>query len=139
MDEQRKRQAEEITDLRDHQGLTYRAIGEKLHITPGKVSYLYYELQAQRRVARYWELRKEQNQIPVFLPLTLGECLVLQKVLSFYEERMLRENSRHPRSATGLNDDPDFVKAKKLLHRISELDRATRREAEEEYKNRLQN
>lgn len=124
MDEQRRKQAEAIADLRDQQGLTYKAISEKLQISPGKVSYLYQELQRRRRIKRYRELRESQNQISVLLPLTLGEGLVLQKVLSLFS----RESSRYVRSRTQLCSDPDFVIAEKLYQRLSALDQKAREE-----------
>lgn len=126
MDEQRKKQAEEIAKLREEQGMTFRAISEKLRLSPGKVSYLYQELQKQRRIDRYWQLRERQNQISVSLPLTLGEGLVLQKILSSYELRTLRENSRYFSKGFQSSDDPDLAVAKGLLSRLSAIDQKTR-------------
>ena len=58
MDEQRKKQAEEIAELRELHGMTFKAIAERYQISPGKVSYLYHDLQRLRRLARYRELRE---------------------------------------------------------------------------------
>lgn len=130
MEDQQKKMAEEIAILREQQGLTFRAIGETLRLPPGKVSYLYHELQRQRRILRYRELREQQNQIAVSLSLTLGEGLVLQKVLSFYQNRMFRENSRYLGCGAQFPDDPDFAVAEELLRRISELDYETRQKTQ---------
>ena len=41
MDEQTMKRAEEIAQLREESGMTFKAIGEKLGLSPSKTSNLY--------------------------------------------------------------------------------------------------
>ncbi|MCI9403200.1 MAG: hypothetical protein HFF04_05970 [Oscillospiraceae bacterium] len=128
MDEQRKKQAEEIAELRELHGMTFKAIAERYQISPGKVSYLYHDLQRLRRLARYRELREAQNQITVSFSLTLGEAVILQRLLLFYQKRVFAESARRG----DLADDPDYNTSEALLRRLFRLEHETREKARQE-------
>ena len=49
MDAQTIKMSEEITKLREQQGLTFKAIGERYQISPEKASYLYQSFLRRRR------------------------------------------------------------------------------------------
>ncbi len=49
MDEQRIQWSEEIARLREGEGMTFKAIGERYQISPEKASYLYQSFLRRRR------------------------------------------------------------------------------------------
>ncbi len=132
MDEQSIKLAAEIAGLREQQGMTFKAIGEMYHISPGKASYLYQDHLRRRRIARYREIHEEQNQINVSVPMTLGEIAVLCRILSLYQIWVLRENSRRAKEENPLFKEPDYVTAEYLNRRLSELERKKRRKTRED-------
>lgn len=130
MDEQTIKRAEEIAALREEQGMTFKAIGELYQISPGKASYLYQDFLRRRRLARVHELYEEQNQIEVSIKMTLGEVVVLQRVLTFYQTWALRKNSRRAREENPLFKEPDYVTAKYLNSRLAKLEKEKRKAAQ---------
>ncbi len=58
MEEKTIKMAEEIADLRERQGLTFKAIAELYQISSGRASYLYQDCLRRRRLARYNEIIK---------------------------------------------------------------------------------
>lgn len=127
MDEQTIKRAEEIAALREEQGMTFKAIGELYQISPGKASYLYQDFLRRRRLARVHELYEEQNQIEVSIKMTLGEVVVLQRVLTFYQTWALRENSRCAREENPVFKEPDYVTAGYLNNRLAKLEKEKRK------------
>ena len=94
MSEQRIKLAEEIAKLREQQGLTFKAIGEKYQISPGKASYLYQDFLRRRRLARVREMYEQENRLTVSVKITLGEIVVLRRILAFYQTWVHRESLR---------------------------------------------
>ena len=131
VDEQRMKRAEEIAVLREQQGMTFKAIGERYQISQGKAAYLYQIFLRRRRLERFHELYEEQNQMTVSIKMTLGELVVLQRVLSFYQMWVLRENSRRTHEENPLFKEPDYVTAEYLNNRFAKLEREKRRESRE--------
>lgn len=132
MDKQMEKWAEEIAGLREQQKMTFKAIGEMYHISPGKVSYLYQDYLRRRRVARYREIHERQNQMSVSVSMTLGETVVLQRILTLYQIWALRESSRWDKKGNPLFQEPDCVTAEYLNRRLSELERKKRKGAQED-------
>lgn len=62
-------QEQTIVKLREEQKLSFRAIGERLELSPGKTSYAYHRAARKLRRNRFHELREEQNRIIVSFPL----------------------------------------------------------------------
>lgn len=128
MKKQDEKRAEEIAELRELQGMTFKAIAERYQISPGKASYLYHDLQRRRRVQRHRELYEAQNQITVSFSLTLGEAVILQRLLLFYQKRVFAESARRG----DLADDPDYNTSEALLRRLFRLEHETREKARQE-------
>lgn len=126
MDEQTAKWGKEIADLREQQGMTFKAIGEMYQISPGRASYLYQKFLRQRRIARFHELYEQQNQMTVSIKMTLGELVVLQRILSFYQTWVLRGNSRRFREENPLFQEPDYVTAEYLNSRFAKLEKEKR-------------
>lgn len=131
MDEQRIQWSEEIARLRELEGMTFKAIGERYQISPEKVSYLYQSFLRRRRLAHYCEMHEKQNQMTVSVRMTLGEIAVLQRILSLYEAWALRENSRRTGKGNPLFKEPDCITAKYLGGRLAKLEEEKRRKAGE--------
>lgn len=127
MDKNMRKIAEEIAALREEQGMTFKAIGELYQISPGKAFYLYQDFLRRRRLARVYELYEEQNQIEVSIRMTLGEVVVLQRVLTFYQTWALRENSRRAREENPVFKEPDYVTAEYLNNRLAKLEKEKRK------------
>ena len=131
MDEQTIKMSEEIADLRERQEMTFKEIGELYQITPGRASYLYQDCLRRRRLARYHEMHERQNQMAVTVKLTLGELIVLRRILSYYQGWKFRETSRRTRVENPLFEEPDCVTAKYLVERFLLLEKEKRRKARE--------
>ena len=131
MDEQTMKRAGEIAQLREESGMTFKAIGEKLGLSPSKTSYLYQALLRDRRAARYRELYAAQNQIDISLPLTLGEGVILRRIPFFYQNRVLREDSRRSSFSYLLRNDPDYATAENIQKRLFHIEHEIRRKNQE--------
>lgn len=131
MSEQRIKLAEEIAKLREQQGMTFKAIGEMYQISPGKVSYLYQDFLRRRRLARVREMYQQENrQLTVSVKMTLGEIVVLRRILAFYQTWVHRESLRR-RGENPLFQEPDCVTAEYLSSRFGKLEKEKRRRAQE--------
>ena len=129
MDKQTEKWAEEIAELREQQGMTFKAIGERYQISPGRASYLYQNFLRRRRIARFQEQHEEQNRISVSFALTLGEVVILQRILFFYQNRIFCKNGRRLGKEDSVFHDPDYIAAGDLSRRLFGLERETRLEA----------
>ena len=129
MNEQNIKLAAEIAELRERESMTFKAIGERYQLTPGKASYLYQDHLRRRRIARYREIHEEQNQINVSVSMTLGEIAVLRRILSLYQIWALRENSRRAKEENPLFEEPDYVTAEYLNRRFAGLEKEKRQKA----------
>ena len=130
MDAQTIKMSEEITKLREQQGLTFKAIGEKYQISPGKASYLYQDFLRRRRLARVREMYEQENRLTVSVKITLGEIVVLRRILAFYQTWVHRESLRR-RGENPLFQEPDCVTAEYLSSRFGKLEKEKRRRAQE--------
>lgn len=119
MDETTNRE-EEIADLRERQGLTYKAIGERYHISPSRAAQIYRRLQRRRQEQRRRELYQKENQKTVSFSLTLGEVVVLNKILLDFRVKKVCGGRRGPM------EDVDYLVAARLSSRLSKLEHDTR-------------
>lgn len=126
MDEETAKRAEEIAELREQQKMTFKAIGEKYQIPAEKASRLYQDFLRYRRIARYWELHEKQNQMTVMVKMTLGELVVLQRILNLYQAWVFRESSHRTRKENPLFQEPDSIMAEHLIRRFSKMEREKR-------------
>ena len=131
MEEKTIKMAEEIADLRERQGLTFKAIAELYQISSGRASYLYQDCLRRRRLARYNEMHKRQNQMIVTVKMTLGEIVVLRRILSYYENWQFRENNRYTKGKNPLFQEPDCVIEKYLEERFLLFEKEKRRKDRE--------
>ncbi len=130
MDAQTIKMSEEITKLREQQGLTFKAIGEMYQISPGKASYLYQDFLRRRRLARVREMYEQENRLTVSVKITLGEIVALRRILAFYQTWVRRESLRR-RGDSPLFQEPDCVTAEYLSSRFAELEKKKRRRVQE--------
>ena len=130
MDAQTIKMSEEITKLREQQGLTFKAIGEMYQISPGKASYLYQDFLRRRRLARVREMYEQENRLTVSVKITLGEIVVLRRILAFYQTWVHRESLRR-QGENPLFQEPDCVTAEYLSSRFGKLEKEKRRRAQE--------
>lgn len=130
MDEQTMKLVAEIADLRERRGMTFKAIGELYQISPGRASCLYQDHLRRQRLAHYYEMHEKQNQMPVCVKLTLGELLVLRRILSYYQDWKFREDSRRARTENPLFEEPDCITAKYLGEQFIRLEKEKRLEAQ---------
>ena len=129
MDEQAIKLSEEIARLREQEGMTFKAMGERFQISPGRASYLYQQFLRRRRLAHYHEMHEKQNQMTVCVKMTLGEIAVLRRILSLYQDWTRRENSRRADRGNPLFKEPDCMTAEYLEQRFSRLEQEKRRAA----------
>lgn len=121
-----KEKEEEITDLREQQGLTFKAIGERYHISPDKASRIYHRVQYNRREQRRQELRREENQQVVAFELTLGEAVILQRILYAFGTWKLRDGNYRIGKKHGAVQDADYIVSRELGRRLIALEKDTR-------------
>lgn len=111
---------EEIQRLREVEGLTYREIAERYGINPSRVSQIYHSILRKRREQQQKEFYESQNRKTVSFELTLGEIVVLQRILVCY---MLGESGKiwHTRTNSDqeeLENSIDYMTAESLSHRL---------------------
>lgn len=118
---------EEIADLREQKALTFKAIAELYHISPSRASQIYGKVQRKRREERRRELYQEQNQKPVSVSMTLGELVVLRRILlAFYSWKLNSESHTIGR----WNDflwDTDYTTAETLYVRFGGIEQEARK------------
>lgn len=117
---------EELTDLREQQGLTFKALGERYHISPAKASQIYHKVQFNRQVQRRREMRRQENQQVVAFELTLGEAVVLQRILYAFGTWKLRDGNYRIGKKYGALQDVDYITSGELRRRLMDLEGDTR-------------
>ena len=115
-----------IVTLREEQKLSFRAIGERLELTPNKTSYAYHRAARKLRINRYHQLREEQNLIMVSLSLSVGEVVILRRVLSLFREWKRKDCRGNYSELQKIWNDPEYLVAGDLETRLSGLERAAR-------------
>lgn len=119
-------QEQTIVKLREEQKLSFRAIGERLELSSGKISYAYHRAKRKLRLNRFHELREEQNRIIVSFPLMVGEVVVLRHILSLFREWKRKDCRNDPSELQEVWNDPEYLAAEDLEKRLSALERAAR-------------
>lgn len=123
----------EIARLREGEGLSYRAIGERYGITPGRASQLYHSLVRKRQERQWKEFNEAQNQKNVSIDFTLGEIVVLQRILHCYmlEERgKIRHTLNNPDMEL-LESGVDYITAERLSSRLCAAENQNRERFQE--------
>lgn len=116
-------QEQTIVTLREEQKLSFRAIGERLELTPNKTSYAYHRAARKLRINRFHELREEQNQIMVSLSLSVGEAVILQRILSLFRAWKMDDCRNNDPELQEIWNDPEYLVAEDLEKRLSALER----------------
>lgn len=119
-------QEQTIVTLREEQKLSFRAIGERLELSANKTSYAYYRAARKLRLNRYHELREEQNRIMVSLSLSVGEAVILQRILSLFQEWKRKDCRSNYSELQRVWSDPEYLVAEDLEKRLSGLERTAR-------------
>lgn len=120
-------QEKAVVKLREREKLSFRAIGERYGISPSKASTIYYRAQRELKIRQYRELWREQNQKEVSFPLTLGEAVVLKRILVLFQDWKLNDCQKTERGYRELCQDPEHLTAKALEQRLILLEQKTRK------------
>lgn len=124
MDEQIITREEEIVDLREREKMSFRAIGERCQLSAQQVSVIYHKAQRKRRLERAHMMWEEQNQKIASLELSIGEAVILQRILLLFQCWKLKECRKG--EGKEIFEDPDYVVAEKLLSRARKLEKSAR-------------
>lgn len=111
----------EIFRLRDSEGLSYGAISERLGITKRRASQLYHDVLRHQRKVRREEFYKKENAKIITFVLTLGEVVVLQRILddyAFNKQNKLRHTICNPDLDALRTECIDYISAEKLSRRL---------------------
>lgn len=119
-------QEQAIVTLREEQKLSFRAIGERLELSPSKTSYVYHQATRKLRHNRFHELREEQNQILVSFSLTVGEAVTLQRILFLFWKWKMKDCWANDTEFQELKNDPEYLAAEDMKKRLAALERAAR-------------
>lgn len=125
-------QEQAIVTLREEQKLSFRAIGERLELSPSKTSYTYYQATRKLRLNRFHELHDKQNQIIVSFSLTVGEAVTLQRILSLFGTGKMKDCWANNAEFQELKNDPEYLAAEDMKKRLAALERAARTGGEKE-------
>ncbi|MBO5034404.1 MAG: hypothetical protein J6C43_02190 [Oscillospiraceae bacterium] len=119
-------QEQTIVTLREEQKLSFRAIGERLELSANKTSYAYHRAARKLRINRFHELREEQNQVMVSLSLSVGEVVILRRILSLFQTWKIDDCRNNDPELQETRNDPEYLAAENLEKRLSDLERAAR-------------
>lgn len=119
-------QEQTIVTLREEQKLSFRAIGERLELSANKTSYAYHRAARKLRINRFHELREEQNQVMVSLSLSVGEVVILRRILSLFQTWKIDDCRNNDPELQEIWNDPEYLAAENLEKRLSDLERAAR-------------
>lgn len=119
-------QEQTIVTLREEQKLSFRAIGERLELSANKTSYAYHRAARKLRINRFHELREEQNQVMVSLSLSVGEVVILRRILSLFQTWKIDDCRNNDSELQEIWNDPEYLAAENLEKRLSDLERAAR-------------
>ena len=119
-------QEQTIVTLREEQKLSFRAIGERLELSANKTSYAYHRAARKLRINRFHELREEQNQVMVSLSLSVGEVVILRRILSLFQTWKIDDCRNNDPELQETRNDPEYLAAENLEKRLFDLERAAR-------------
>lgn len=111
---------DEIMRLREIEGLSYRVIGEQFGISKSRASQIYHSILRKRREQQWKEFYEAQNRKTVSFELTLGEIVILQRILVCYmlEERGKIWHTRTNSDQEELENSIDYMTAESLSRRL---------------------
>ena len=119
----------EIVALREEQKLSFRLIGEQCGMTTSKATHLYHKASRMLRANRCHELRQKQNLITVSFELSIGETVILQRILQLFQSWKMSNCRGNSAEWHALQSDPDYLSAIDLQRRLSDLEHRERRKA----------
>lgn len=128
MSEKITQREQEIVDLREREQMTFRAIGERYQLSAGQAAGIYHKVQRKRRLERARVMRQAQNQKVVSLEISVGEIVMLQRILYLFQHWKMKDSWGRKGEWEQTREDPDFVTAEELLRRICKLEREARKE-----------
>lgn len=112
---------EEIVALRDEKGLTFKAIGERCHISATGAMQIYRSAQRELRRQQHKESCGAEQRKMVSLDLTLGEAAFLIRVLGDFKRRKMRAGGKR-REQKGYLEDAEYLAAAELGARLYRLE-----------------
>lgn len=127
MNEKITQREQEIVDLREREQMTFRAIGERYQISAGQAANIYHRAQRSRRLERARMMREEQNQKIVSLEISVGEIVMLRRILYLFQHWKMKDSWSRKSEWEQVREDPDFVTAGELINRICKLEREARK------------
>lgn len=128
MSEKITQREQEIVDLREREQMTFRAIGERYQLSAGQAAGIYHKVQRKQRLERARVMRQAQNQKVVSLEISVGEIVMLQRILYLFQHWKMKDSWGREGEWEQTREDPDLVTAEELLRRICKLEREARKE-----------
>ena len=117
---------QEIFTLREQKCLTYKAIGEQFHISPSRASQIFHAAQRKLQAAKRRELYLEENKMVVPVELSLGEIVVLRRILLVFSTWYFH---KEPHSLSRWNEclkDVDYTTGEELGKRLFAIEQKVR-------------
>lgn len=118
-----------IVRLREEEGLTFAAIGERCGVAAPRASYLYKFARRKLRNERRRELYRAENQKMVTFELSLGEVEALLGILEAYLQPPGSEAAAGRPGILGTG--VDHTTAQRIRRRLQLLDQAEREAPDE--------
>ncbi len=119
---------QEIVALRDEEELTFKAIGERYHISASRASQIYRSEQRRMRSEKRKEFYEAEKRKTVSLDLTLGEVEILIRILGNFKRRKMRAGGKLEEKKRTYLEDVEYLTAEDLSVRLYRLERDARTE-----------
>ena len=108
----------EVEALRENDGLTYKAIGEYLGVSPTMARHLYVHAKRKRRDALRRELSHGETECPVNVPFLPSELTALQDLL----KHVVQTRRHKGKTPSACYTDRDYAAARLLYNKLTGKD-----------------
>lgn len=118
----------EIYDLRQA-GWSFTKIAKEYRLSPTTVSAHYRHVLRKQSELKMRQFREIQNKQEVSVTMTLGEAVILQRILSGYVWSAIKQESARLKNKHVIElqkEDIDFIIAQKLFSQLQEIEEHTR-------------
>lgn len=105
----------EAESLRENEGLTYKAMGERMEISPPMARELYVHAKRKRREALRRELSHGQPEYPVSVSFLPSELEALQVLL----KHVVQTRRHKDKTLSNCYADYDYAVARLLYHKLA--------------------
>lgn len=105
----------EAEALREDEGLTYKAMAERLQVSPSLARQLYVHAKRKRREALRRELARGQREHPVDIPFLPSELEALRTLL----KHVVQTRRHRDKTLSDCYADRDYAAARLLYHKLT--------------------